>query len=1224
MGNMKKNTLIKNLLACSILTGLCGNATASSFSGLVKLNTDISDFGIVTGEIVSPSSAPFPTAPAGIPTEMQIVDSYSGYDFFNDPDQMQTLADPTKIAFLQSNPSTASFVNQIYNEWYLYPIANMYDDWYYDGVFTYGDGLGPDNFSTATKNYMTSSAFITHIQSSAFNDYFAPDSITLPSSGIDTLSNYFSIKFLGNHTINVDNKHEDPYMPGSYTNYELSNVDLNGHNAKINITEDISLGSVVDSVGTGSLAITVDGATLHLTGNSSNTISSAGFIAPANTYQGVNIDFLSSVGSVLHADPSDDSTPIVFNGALSNTANTQFYLSSEFVIRNNNPTIDFKSITASEYGSGGKLSINNTGIDQTTITSKWQDTFYDEYMKSDVALNNIQRVHAITPVVVTDASFGVYDPGSMIYPPVVHIGDDGVDSTFTFKTNSNEVYFAKPEFYTQNSTLVFNNSSASGDTEFISSAFNPFAGDLFDASMSSFYSTDSSGIVKLEAIGNKLKMREDYSYGYGIGADKYFRAKEVAFNGDSEITLEVPVYSERLTFNNSATINMQGAADLGEDSYIDVTKDTTLNLGTDVSPITLNADNPTIDLNNRHFNIASGTLSLGGKAKILADFSSSDEKFGQISVGGGANAASLDLSGLSSLDVVFTADTADERLQAKLEDASNPQSEYSLKLFDTLENGTLIDILDSNNATLTPSESNLFVTWSYDNTTHTIKSVTNWTGLAEIVKANAEELPDEVIEIVDSITNSAISSEAVNTSAVTTNTAPTTTTTDTVNTPVTAAQEAANKAGIAAARIIQTIGEQATSAAEVVEILQTLAVTQKDIDIGEEENVGILTTRILGNAAIPTASTSFTPSFAPSTTNIAPVTSPAVTNVPSADATFIPQTPGNVNVPASTTPGTSSNTPSVQTNTQSGTSQNISTEADATQLGFGVAAGDDLKSKYGVWFSPFYHKGIQRKHGLENGYKVVNHGGIFGVDCKVNEDATLGFAWAHIKSNLKQTDAKIGSKAVTNSNIFSLYGALELPHNYFITAIGSYGISSIRNSEKRPLTTRRFEFAKSKYKTKIYSTQLLGGKNIPLKKNLLLTPMAGIKYSEFHDGGYKETGTRFQNYTVSKKKTTQFDGLVGAKLAYKTHFKEYSVSPHITGMAHINIKDKPSTTYISSDAFLNTIKVRGDKRAQRAWYTVEFGLDWSKDNMEYALSYENQMDKKYVGHQAKMKVKVNL
>lgn len=301
----------------------------------------------------------------------------------------------------------------------------------------------------------------------------------------------------------------------------------------------------------------------------------------------------------------------------------------------------------------------------------------------------------------------------------------------------------------------------------------------------------------------------------------------------------------------------------------------------------------------------------------------------------------------------------------------------------------------------------------------------------------------------------------------------------------------------------------------------------------------------------------------------------------------------------------------------------VAAAADSNPLGYGIAAGDDLSKKYGIWATPFYHKAIQRKLDGNAGYKVENFGTVIGVDTKISDRTTIGFAWGNVRSLVRMTGAKEGSKGYTVGNIFSLYSSLELPKNSFITGILSYGMSKIKRLEKKHLARNIYNYARSHYKSKMYSAEVIAGKNMYLGSQYTLTPMAGVKYSKYFDDAYKEHGTLFQNYKLTKKKYSHLDGSVGARLSYTTSYKGFKVIPNITGMAYFNLKDNPSTSYVTSDTFTKPLQLKGDKKSSKAWYSITAGLDFSKDNMEYSVEYENQIDKKYVGHQAKIKAKLN-
>lgn len=1156
---MKKRNFIKSLLSCTILSSISLSAYSAEIN-YIEVNEDVTDLPNNTGQIIFNPNI-LPAAPAGIPPEMQP----GAPDFFNDPEMMRRLSSPSSISFLQSNPTTEELVDFIYNQLHLTPAVDLQADF-----------QGPNNFADSTRSYMLSPAFIAHLQSAPVQAALVLDKMVLTSPGADTVSAAPYIKFLGNHTISVNTWHHPPAPPDTFP-HMISMIDLNGKNARLDLNAGeppvpelgLLLGSVVDSVGGGSLDVQIFGDKTRLILNGGPAPSNNSPIIPAqNIYQNVNFTF-NSTNQYLFGLGSNDEIPLILTGSMTNDHNANLVVGKNLVISNNNPVINFASIVHPPEVLISRLVIDNPSIAKTTINSKWQKTIElageSKYVASPAIL------HAKTPIIITDGSIGISDPPATI-PPILKIGYTDRDSSVTLATDSNEVHLGAVFYYSKNSSLILDNENAGGDTQFLMTDNSGILGTMiFDPNKGFGAATDAAGKIELRAMGNKLTFSKQTN-AFGIGFSDKLRANEVKFSGDSPIIMDAPIKSQKLDFDNASTVTLKQDANLGTESIIDVNQDATLEIDPGVE---LKADATTINLGSNNLNLSSGKMTLTGKAKIYSDFNSAQGNNGRITVGGGANPATLNIGGLESFDVIFSADTSNENLMTKI------GGEYSLKFLETIDGGGINDGGSDVNVNLIPTDSNLLVSWEFDEETQSLVSKTDWEGLAEIVKANQANLPQSVVNVVKSVTDSA--NKYVN---------------DIEN-----INALAKEAGIKSAHFIQAITQGAKTKDDALRTLKAIkAELDNRDDAGIAEQSNILMDRMLANSMTSELSSSFNMEPA----NLTPI-SPPITTIPSDGAGF---TPTNT-IPAA-------NNGSFQTASQS------QSEADAKILGEGVAAGDDVKSKYGVWFSPFYQKGIQRKIGINNGYKVRNHGGIIGADYKISDSASIGFAWSNIKSILRETDEMEGSKAVTHSNIFSLYGALELPKNYFVTAIASHGISNIKNSERRPLTATKFEFAKSKYKTRIYSGQILGGRNIPFRRrDYIFTPLLGLKYTEFHDDAYNETGVRYLNYKLAKKKSSLLDLLAGAKLVYNTQYKGYNISPHIGGMAHINLKDNPATSYISSDAFLNTIRVEGEKKAQKAWYTINVGIDISKDNMEYAISYENQIDKKYVGHQAKLKVKVN-
>ncbi|WP_316354178.1 autotransporter outer membrane beta-barrel domain-containing protein [Candidatus Trichorickettsia mobilis] len=292
--------------------------------------------------------------------------------------------------------------------------------------------------------------------------------------------------------------------------------------------------------------------------------------------------------------------------------------------------------------------------------------------------------------------------------------------------------------------------------------------------------------------------------------------------------------------------------------------------------------------------------------------------------------------------------------------------------------------------------------------------------------------------------------------------------------------------------------------------------------------------------------------------------------------------------------------------------------------GEGVAAGDHDITKYGTWISPFYQKAIQKKYNNNPGYKVENYGGTIGFDTMVSEHLTLGLAWSYVKADLKHQGIDGTDKGNTTTNLFSLYGLTDMAHNYFISGLAAVGFSKVNNLEERRITNNLVQMAQSKYNSRIYSGKILGGKQCKLgTTKFTAVPMLGLRYSNFKDGSYQETGASIQNLSVAKKSSYNFESIIGAKIitSYTTK-NNFILTPEVSAFTYINLKNKAPITHISNAAFSNSVRLEGAKTS-KAWYSLGTALGITKNRVECNIAYEAQLDKKYIGHQGILKIRVN-
>jgi outer membrane autotransporter protein len=288
----------------------------------------------------------------------------------------------------------------------------------------------------------------------------------------------------------------------------------------------------------------------------------------------------------------------------------------------------------------------------------------------------------------------------------------------------------------------------------------------------------------------------------------------------------------------------------------------------------------------------------------------------------------------------------------------------------------------------------------------------------------------------------------------------------------------------------------------------------------------------------------------------------------------------------------------------------------------GIAAGDAYFTKYGVWISPFYQRASQKQRVGELGYTGKSYGATIGADSMISDNCTVGVAWSNLNLKLTHSDSKVGGHSKVDSNILSLYGLMNLTKETFITSVASLGFSKVHNKETRQITTRLKQTASGKYDSRLYALQVLGGKAIKIANNFTITPLAGIRYTSFHDKGYTETGASIQNLSISKRSSSDIEAVIGTKLAATYNLNGYQLIPELSGSMNINLMNKVPVSYIMNPAFSNPIRLEGAKTTS-AWYGVGSKLGIVKNAMEYGIAYEAQLATKYISHQGVLNMRVN-
>ena len=288
----------------------------------------------------------------------------------------------------------------------------------------------------------------------------------------------------------------------------------------------------------------------------------------------------------------------------------------------------------------------------------------------------------------------------------------------------------------------------------------------------------------------------------------------------------------------------------------------------------------------------------------------------------------------------------------------------------------------------------------------------------------------------------------------------------------------------------------------------------------------------------------------------------------------------------------------------------------------GVSAGDNDGNQRGAWATPFFAQATQKMRKNVSGFKAKTYGGTFGFDNLVSEDLLLGLAYTMVDTKLNHKDKKRGDTTRANTHLLSIYGAKDLPNNWFAQGIASFGLSRVINNEARRVSNTAYETARGKYDSTTYSAELMGGYNHKLNDSTNLTPMFGLRYARFNDAGYTETGTTFSNVAVKRKAVNKLEAVLGVRSTMAVEMNKVILSPELHGFVNVDMLNKAPKVDARLNGLFNPLPSKATKPA-RAFVNLGGSISAKYSMMEYGIGYDANIANKYIGHQGTIKVRVN-
>ena len=136
-----------------------------------------------------------------------------------------------------------------------------------------------------------------------------------------------------------------------------------------------------------------------------------------------------------------------------------------------------------------------------------------------------------------------------------------------------------------------------------------------------------------------------------------------------------------------------------------------------------------------------------------------------------------------------------------------------------------------------------------------------------------------------------------------------------------------------------------------------------------------------------------------------------------------------------------------------------------------------------------------------------------------------------------------------------------------------------------------------------------------------LTPLAGVAFARYNDGGYTEKGTTNQNLTISRGATNRFEGVLGARVQFDaSNMDDMVVTPEAHGFVRHDFIGKNGETNIKLDGLPLTPK---SVKPNNTLFNVGIGVNAKSDMYEFGVGYDVNLAKDYVSHQGTLKVRLN-
>lgn len=291
----------------------------------------------------------------------------------------------------------------------------------------------------------------------------------------------------------------------------------------------------------------------------------------------------------------------------------------------------------------------------------------------------------------------------------------------------------------------------------------------------------------------------------------------------------------------------------------------------------------------------------------------------------------------------------------------------------------------------------------------------------------------------------------------------------------------------------------------------------------------------------------------------------------------------------------------------------------------GISAGNTRNNLNSVWVRGTYG-GVRQGKNLKNSSFYGNtYGGTIGADGNITDDILLGISYTRLYADFKYRIG-LGNKARTISDIMSVYGITKLNDRYTLQGLFTTGKTLVKQKAKRLININTYKTAFGEFDVNTYCAETILNYKVP-SNTYTIIPSLGFRYSRNYDSGYNEYGTGVHNFHVSGRTYTSFSALLGLKLKRSYNISDNLIlTPGIHGQIERHLYNKADGVQIHKqwvNNFSDGTKVP-QTSIHKTGYNLGSTVSLAYKDINFLLTYNTHMRKKYQSHQGTLRVKYSL